>query len=157
MTPGIVRPIAICLFLRNGRFLAAEGFDAQKQQTYYRPLGGTIEFGELSHDTIIRELREELGADVAHLRYWGTLENIFIYDGATGHEIVMVYDGEFVNATLYDQPVLDAVEDSGVAFKAYWLDIAEMSQPDAPPVYPTGLMGMIKSRGVVRDRALKEH
>ena len=143
MKRGIVRPIAICLFTRNGRFLSAQGFDEQKQETYYRPLGGTIEFGEHSRDTIIRELREELGAEVTNLRYWGTLENVFTFNGETGHEIVMVYDGEFVNETLYDQPVLDAVEDNGIAFQAHWLNIADMRHPDAPPVYPTGLMPMI--------------
>ncbi|MEZ4517114.1 MAG: hypothetical protein R3C44_09860 [Chloroflexota bacterium] len=48
MNPNHIRPIAICLFSHNGRVLAAEGYDPIKQQTFYRPLGGTIEFGETS-------------------------------------------------------------------------------------------------------------
>jgi len=40
-----IRPIAICAFLRNNRILVAEGFDPVKDETFYRPLGGGIEFG----------------------------------------------------------------------------------------------------------------
>ena len=57
------------------------------------PWGGTIEFGERSEQTAIRELREEreeIGAEIKSLRLLGTLENIFTLDGNTGHEIVMV-------------------------------------------------------------------
>ncbi len=33
--------------------------------------------------------------------------------GETGHEIVMVYDGAFVDRALYDRPVIDGAEDDG--------------------------------------------
>ena len=81
-------PIAICVFSHNGRILAAEGHDPLKRQPFYRPLGGAIEFGETRRKRLRRELHEELGATVAGLRYLGTLENIFTYDGQRGHEIV---------------------------------------------------------------------
>ncbi len=77
MKPNIIRPIAICVLQHNGRILAAEGYDPKKQQTFYRPLGGAIEFGEYGVDTIARELMEELGAAVVELRYLGVAENIF--------------------------------------------------------------------------------
>lgn len=50
------------------------------------------------------------------LRYLGTLENVFTYGDQTGHEIVMVYDGAFVDRSLYERPVIEGVEDDGLAF-----------------------------------------
>ena len=73
MKKDAIRAIAICVFRHGDKILAAEGFDSIKQQTFYRPLGGTIEFGEHSSETVRRELLEELGAEVTNLRYLGTL------------------------------------------------------------------------------------
>ena len=49
-----IRPIVICVFSFNGRVLIAEGYDPTKRQIFYRPLGGGIEFGELSQDALVR-------------------------------------------------------------------------------------------------------
>ena len=144
MKPNAIRPIAICIFQHDGRILAAEGYDPLKQQHFYRPLGGAIEFGEYSADTIVRELREELGAEVTDLRYLGALENVFFYNGQAGHEIVMVYDGAFADRAFYEQPWLDGAEDSGATFRAVWLPLADCRRPGAPPVYPTGLLELIE-------------
>lgn len=143
MKSGVVRPIAICVFERNGRILVAEGRDPHFGKKFYRPLGGTIEFGERSQDTIRRELREELGAAVGELHYLGTLENIFIYDGELGHEIVMVYDGRFIDETIYAEKILLGIEDSGVPFRASWQALSALAQPDTPPLYPDGLLIML--------------
>jgi len=71
-------------------------YDSLKQDYYYyRPLGG-IEFGETSRDAIIREIREELSAEIEDVRWLGTLENIFTLDGEPGHEIVMVCHADFI-------------------------------------------------------------
>jgi len=93
MKKNKIRPLAICVFCNHNRILVAEGYDPVKKQTFYRPLGGGIEFGESSEHTIHRELMEEIGAEVSDLKYLGTLENIFVFNGEPGHEIVMVYDG----------------------------------------------------------------
>ncbi len=143
MQPNIIRPIAICVFQNNGRILAAEGVDPLKGQVFYRPPGGAIEFGEHSAATIARELSEELGAAVVDLRYLGALENIFTYNGQTGHEIVMVYDGAFADRSLYDRAVVNGVEDSGLSFRAVWVNLADCADPAAPPVYPTGLLELL--------------
>ena len=144
MKPHVIRPIAICVFRRDGRILAAEHYEPLKQQTFYRPLGGSIEFGEYSATTVQRELQEELGAEVTDLRYLGALENVFTYNGQTGHEIVLVYDGAFVDHSLYGRPGLDAVEDNGAPFRAVWLNLADCRLPGAPPVYPTGLLELLE-------------
>ncbi len=146
MKPNVIRPIAICVFRHDGRILAAEGYDPLKGQTFYRPLGGAIEFGEYSVDAIKRELSEELGATVVDLRYLGTLENVFTHDGRTGHEIVMIYDGAFADRSLYKRPFIEGVEDDGLSFRAVWVNLADCASPAAPPVYPTGLLELLAGR-----------
>jgi 8-oxo-dGTP pyrophosphatase MutT (NUDIX family) len=142
MKPDKVRVIAICV-LRNGdRILAAEGYDAIKQQAFYRPLGGTVEFGERSEETVHRELLEEISAEVANIRYLGTLENIFIYEGQKGHEIVLVYDGEFKDRSLYKKSVILGTE-LGSPFRAMWVDLNQVG-PGLPPLYPSGLAELLE-------------
>lgn len=133
-----IRPLAICLFRHNDRLLAAEGYDDLKQQVFYRPLGGGIEFGELSQHTIVRELREEIGAEVQNLRYLFTLENIFTFNGQPGHEVVLVYDGEFADPTLYARPSIAGCENGYGNFTAHWLPISDFG-PSGKILYPTGL------------------
>jgi 8-oxo-dGTP pyrophosphatase MutT (NUDIX family) len=101
-----IRPIAICVFRHKDRILVAEGYDPVKKQTFYRPLGGGIEFGEKSDHTVRRELLEEINAEVGELWYLGALENIFVFNGAPGHEIVLVYDGVLKDSGLYDLGVV---------------------------------------------------
>ena len=139
MKPNMVRTIAICLFRRDSRLLVAEGYDEVKQQTFYRPLGGAIEFGEYSAQTVVREIREELGANVAHVQYLFTIENVFTFNGQPGHEIVLVFDGEFTDQTLYQRERFDAREDSGQPFVARWVPLEVFTNGD-PPLYPAGLV-----------------
>jgi 8-oxo-dGTP pyrophosphatase MutT (NUDIX family) len=143
MKPGIVRPIAICVFHRDGRILAAEYEDPVRGITFYRPLGGTIEFGEYSATTIEREMAEELGAGVTNLRFLGALENVFTHKGLAGHEIVLVYDGELADVSLYKREALEGVEDSGAPLRAVWVRLDDCRIPGAPPLYPTGLLELL--------------
>ena len=147
LRPERVRPIAICVFRDGERIFVAEGYDPVKQQTFYRPLGGTIDFGEHGHETIVRELQEEAGLEVANLRYLGALENIFTYNGRPGHEIVLVYDGEFADRSVYARAELECQEIDGVPFKAVWKRLEEFDS--RTPVYPDGLVEMLcaESRG----------
>ncbi|WEF10561.1 NUDIX domain-containing protein [Pectobacterium actinidiae] len=43
-----IRAKAVCLFRHNGKILLAEGHDPIKDEHYVLPLGGGIDFGELS-------------------------------------------------------------------------------------------------------------
>jgi 8-oxo-dGTP pyrophosphatase MutT (NUDIX family) len=144
MKPGKVRSIAICVFYNAGRILVAEGYDHIKKETFYRPLGGTIEFGELSTDTIRRELREEIDAQVVQLRFLGALENIFTYNNQKGHEIVLVYDGQFSDLTLYSKTIITGSERDQIPFKALWMSLAEFEKTDGFPLYPTGLLKLLR-------------
>jgi 8-oxo-dGTP pyrophosphatase MutT (NUDIX family) len=139
-----VRPLAICVFRNNDRILVAEGYDPLKKQTFYRPLGGGIEFGEYSEQTIHRELMEEIGAEVSNLKYLGALENIYVFNGTPGHEIVMVYDGVLKNSGLYEQAEVEGKEaDIDESFKAVWKSLDEFGDGKSI-LYPVGLKELLR-------------
>jgi 8-oxo-dGTP pyrophosphatase MutT (NUDIX family) len=139
-----IRPLAICVFRHGDRILVAEGYDLIKQETFYRPLGGGIEFGEFSEQTIHRELFEEIGTEVCELKYLGTLENIFVFNGMAGHEIVQVYDGTLKDAGLYEQAMILGREvDIDETFRAVWKHVNEFG-PGKSILYPTGLIDLLK-------------
>jgi 8-oxo-dGTP pyrophosphatase MutT (NUDIX family) len=138
-----IRPIAICLFLHNGKILVSEEYDPTEDEVFFRPLGGGIEFGEYSADTIHRELMEEIGVQVKDLVYLGTLENIFTFDGRPGHEIVQVYDGALKESGLYGQALISGhEEDVDFPMKVVWKRLEEFG-PGGLILYPDGLLEML--------------
>jgi 8-oxo-dGTP pyrophosphatase MutT (NUDIX family) len=139
-----IRPLALCVFRRDDKIFVAEGYDSVTDKTFYRPIGGKIEFGEYGHETVIREVMEEISAEVVDVRYLGTLENIFVFDGKRGHEIVMIYDGRFVDDSLNDDEiVVRGTDDGEVLFDATWKMIDFFRADDAPPLYPNGLLELL--------------
>jgi 8-oxo-dGTP pyrophosphatase MutT (NUDIX family) len=147
MKKNKIRPLAICVFWHDGRILAAKGYDKVKKQIFYRPLGGAIEFGESSAETIARELKEEINARVKGLSYLGTLENIFTFNGDDGHEIVMIYNGTFVDKSLYKRDSIEGHEDNDDSplFTAYWMKLDDFRGKDAPRLYPKGLLELLET------------
>jgi 8-oxo-dGTP pyrophosphatase MutT (NUDIX family) len=144
MTRGTIRPVAICIFRRAHEILVVEAFDRVKGEIFYRPLGGGIGFGETSAVAVTREIREEVSADVTDLRYVGTLENIFVYNGEPGHEIVQVHEGRFANPVLYAAIELSGVESDGTPFRAIWKSLDSFGS--TCPLYPDGLREMLLAR-----------
>ena len=47
-----IRPIALCVFRQEEHILVFRGYDPKKDQTFYRPLGGGIDFGETALDAV---------------------------------------------------------------------------------------------------------
>lgn len=124
-----IRPIAICLFRNGNRILVSEGYDSVKRESFCRPVGGGIAFGESSRQAILREIREELGAAIENLQLAGVLENIFAYEGVGGHEIVFAYDAEFVDKTIYERDEIDGFRhETGARFKAVWKSVDELEK-----------------------------
>jgi len=142
-----IRGLAICIFSHNSSILVSEGFDPVKNEKFYRPLGGRIEFGEHSQQALVREIHEEIKAEITDLRYLGTLENLFTFNGQAGHEIVFVYDGAFTDPRYYQQPKIVGYEQEGPddgQFTSIWIHLDELSRNDSPPLYPDGLLDLIR-------------
>lgn len=139
MRPEKIRPIAICVCRDSNRILVTEFFE--KGRLYYRPLGGTIEFGERGEEAVRREFREEIAAELTEVRYLGTLENIYTDGEMRGHEIVLVYDGRLTDISLYRKEVIQG-DELGDPFRAVWKRLDEFG-PGKPPVYPDGLLALL--------------
>jgi len=142
MTLRKIRPIAICALINKGKIFLFEGEDRVKSEIFYRPLGGSIEFGETGEDAVKREFREEINADLTNLKYLGTLENIFTYRGRKHHEIVLVYRGDFADRELYDQAEGIGHEDDGSSFKCLCKPLEDFRNGGAI-LYPDGLIKLI--------------
>ena len=141
-----IRPLALCVFRRGDSIFAARGYDSLKRQVYYRPIGGGIDFGERAIDTVKREVMEEMQAEVADLRYLGTLENIFVYHGETGHEIVLMFDGRFVDDFRNrDDYSAQGSDDGEIKFTATWIPLDYFRQRSAP-LYPDGLLDLLDGK-----------
>jgi 8-oxo-dGTP pyrophosphatase MutT (NUDIX family) len=119
-----IRLIALGLIRSGDRTFLSQGYDPVKQQTFYRALGGGVDFGETSYDALKREFHEELQAELTNIKYLGCIENLFIYNGQPGHEIIQLYQCDFVDSKFYQ---LDQVEFSEGEHKktALWLNIEE--------------------------------
>ena len=89
-----IRPLAVALIMKGNKVLAVKGYDDIKKQTFYRLVGGGIEFLEKGEDTLRREFMEELGFEPINIEYMTTKENIFEFNGKKGHEIILVYSAE---------------------------------------------------------------
>ncbi len=141
--PNFLRPIAICILQKEGEIFVFEGYDSVKGETFYRPLGGSIEFTENSKQTVKREILEEIGKEITNISFIGVLENIFTHEGSPGHEIVMVYRAEFVDKNVYEQGEIIGVEDNGDEFKALWVPLDDFRSGKLI-LYPDGLLGIIE-------------
>ncbi len=137
-----IRPIAIAIIRRGENILVFEGHDPIKGETFYRPLGGGIEFGERGEEAVLRELREEAGVELTNVRYLETLENIFTVRGEPSHELVLLYAADLADASLYGVELLNCVEDDGSAFCAMWQPLDYFRAGNAP-LYPDGLLELI--------------
>ena len=137
-----IRPIALCVFHYNDRILVFEGYDKVKDEVFYRPLGGGIEFGERGEDAVRRELKEELNVDITDLKYLGMLENIYTFNGGSYHEVVMVYDGTLIESGLYQQDRLLGKEANGDDIRAMWKALDEFGEGKSI-LYPPGLMEIL--------------
>jgi len=141
MKPNQVRAIAICVFRDDDRLFLAEWRDPLTGQPFYRPLGGTIEFGEYSRDCVVREIREEIGAEVTDLTYLATIENVFTYNRQMGHEIVLVYQAHLADPALYQVESIVG-DDNGSELVVVWKPIDHF-RAGKLPLYPTGLLELL--------------
>ncbi len=139
-----IRPLAICVFRRDDKIFVARGYDSHKGETFYRPIGGKIEFGERSSETVIREVREEIGVEVTDLAYLGALENIFSFEEQPGHEILFIYDGEFRDPAMNrDDLEIIGRDDGEILYEGSWKPLDFFRGDEAPPLYPRGLLELL--------------
>lgn len=124
MHPNQIRVLALGLIRDGDRTFLSEGYDPVKQQTFYRALGGGVDFGESSYDALKREFMEELQAELTNIKYLGCIENLFTFNGKAGHELLQLYQCDFVDSKFYQ---LEQIEFAEGEYKktALWMDIKQ--------------------------------
>ncbi|EJQ15673.1 NUDIX hydrolase [Bacillus nitratireducens] len=128
--------------IHHGRLLVQEYHTGD--ETYYRPLGGSIELGEKSNETIIREFREELHTKVEIIDYLGCLENIFHLGEEMGHEIIQLYSLRLLDTSLYEMEILNIQDEKTVSY-AKWVPITAFTQKEKV-LYPDGILNYIQKK-----------
>jgi len=133
-----IRAKALCLFRHNDKVLLAKAYDPNKDEHFFRPIGGGIEFGETSIQAIEREVLEEIQQQLTQPKLVCVMENLFSFDGQQGHVIVFVYDAEFIDPHIYKQYHIQGCETNGHSYIAEWLSREQIALTQYP-VYPKGI------------------
>ncbi|MCP4362414.1 MAG: NUDIX domain-containing protein [Chloroflexi bacterium] len=136
-----IRTHACCVFRDNGSILVTEKFDPRKNECTYAPMGGAVLFGEYSHETIEREVRKCIGAEITNIQYTGTLENIFTEGGEHVHEITLIYEGCFLDAELHRKGHIDGTNNNHPC-KVVWMPL-DTFQPGVMELHPKGLYTLL--------------
>ena len=117
-----IRPIALGLAIKDNKLLVSEGFDKVKNETFYRCLGGGIEFLEKSEEALKREFLEEINVDITVKDFLGISENIFTYQGRKAHELILFYSIDISDENYKEE--YKVIDDHGETI-AKWIDIDE--------------------------------
>ena len=117
-----IRPIALGLAIKKNKLLVSEGFDKVKNETFYRCLGGGIEFLEKSKEALKREFLEEINIDITVKDFLGISENIFTYQGRKAHELILFYSIEISDENYQEE--YKVIDDHGETI-AKWINIDE--------------------------------
>jgi len=122
--------------------LVFEMYDHIKKQFYYRPIGGTVEFGEKTIETLHREVMEETGEKITVDKLLLNTESIFHYDGEPHHEIVYIYQGNFASQKYVQQNEFWITECNGEQVKCLWVDKIKFKN-DSLFLVPEALLSII--------------
>ncbi len=116
-----IRPVALLVAIKNNKILVIAGHDYHKHENFYRLIGGGVAFGETGAKALKREVKEEINAEIKNVKYLGLIENIFNYEGKKMHEIVLLYQADFQDKSIYKRDEIEIL-DSRHPQTAYWLD-----------------------------------
>ena len=136
---GKIRVLALGLIRDGDRVFITQGYDPDRQQTFYRAMGGGVNFGETSLDALKREFQEEISASITNIRYQGCLESIFTFKGKPGHEIIQLYACDFVDPKFYQLEQIAFVEKKKRHKLALWVEISKCKSGECY-VVPSGFL-----------------
>ncbi|MDY5993158.1 MAG: NUDIX domain-containing protein [Bacilli bacterium] len=135
-----IRPVVLGIAKKNNKVLVSKGYDKVKNETFYRCIGGGIEFLENSKDALKREYQEELNANIKIEEFLGIFENIFTYNGKNAHELILFYN---VSIEDVDYKEHYHVVDGDVETDASWIDIDKFINKELK-IYPEIVLDYLK-------------
>lgn len=136
-----IRAKALAIIWRDDAILVCAIPDDSGAVKGWRPLGGTIEFGEHSQTTLRRELKEELNATALCGPLLGVLENIYTHQGHDGHEIIFVYEANLIDPGLAVAKDF-VVDDEGTRFACAWIPLS-LFKAGQQVLFPDGVLGLL--------------
>lgn len=110
---------------------------------HYALIGGRVQIGENSEETVKREIFEELGKKIVVEEYIATIENFFEMKGSKYHEILFVYKAEFVEDE--DKKIIKTMQNiEGKDYLHYeWIKIHEIHKYE---ILPNVIKDILKER-----------
>ncbi|MCF2870730.1 NUDIX domain-containing protein [Octadecabacter sp. G9-8] len=108
----------------------------------WRPLGGSIEFGEQAAETVLRELGEEIFATARIIKQIDVVENIYDHHGIRGHEVVFLFDVELIDPGLAKDDQFVLIEDNGSRNLAGWVPLSDF-EAGTTRLFPDGLLSRL--------------
>ena len=127
------------IIIHNGKILVHRDIN----KNHYALIGGRVEIGENSADTVRREIKEETGKDIEITGYIATIENFFEMKGSKYHEILFVHQAEFINEE--DKKIEYILKNKeGKDYLQYeWLDLNKIEEY---PLYPKAIQTILKEQ-----------
>lgn len=142
--PQAIRVKALGLMIESGHLFAADVPGDSGALKGVRPLGGSIEFGEGREEALRREFREELQAEIEILGPFACFENIYVHEGANGHEIVFVAPIRLIGRPIPLGAVVEFAEADGTLCRARWHSLDALRR-GVPALYPDGLLDHLRA------------
>jgi len=136
------RPVVHCIFRHHGHVLLTRIVDRLTGEVAWRLPGGGIEWSETAEHTLRREMREELGIELASLRYRATLDGMIHWNGVDEHELVLLYDAVPVDWAALEQERVTGIEANGRPLDLRWVAPAEIVAR-GERFYPEGIAAHI--------------
>ncbi|MFS0727647.1 NUDIX hydrolase [Paenibacillus sp. 1P07SE] len=137
-----IRTVSLCLIRKNDLILVEETYDSAVNKTFYRPIGGTVEYGESSKLAVIREVKEEINAEITEPRLLFVIENLFTYLNQLGHEVDFIYEAELLDRTFYDKNEIEGKEGTE-RYKAIWKPVEDFIGNEEIKLVPDGLLQLL--------------
>ncbi len=117
-----INPCAIVLVVRGREVLLARS--ARFRTGFYSCLAGFIEIGETAEDTVLREVREEVGIGVSHIRYVKSQSWPF------PSQLMLGFIAEYESGEIVLEP--DEIEEAG------WYDVNALPNVPLPGISVAG-------------------
>ena len=128
------------IIIHNNKILTHRNMNSN----HYALLGGRVEIGENSEETVKREVIEEIGKEIELTGYISTIENFFEMKGSKYHEIMFVHKAEFKKEE--DKQITETIKNiEGKDYLQYeWLDLDKIEEyPLKPQIIKEVLKGKV--------------
>lgn len=118
------------IIIHNNKILLHRNLNSD----HYALIGGRVMIGESSDNTVKREMLEELGKEVETYDYVATIENFFTMKKSKYHEIMFIYNADFIKPS--DKKIEYLLKNrEGKEYLQYeWIDLDKINEYKILPV-----------------------